>query len=88
MADGDAERAAPGIGHNRPPPEPEPKFEIRPCTVSCDWQYEKKTGRPLRPRGVEHYWRLYRDGVLLESFLSKERARDALRARMERAGDV
>lgn len=69
-----------GLGHNRPP-EP-PRFELRGTGgVSCDWRHTKRTSRPLR---FERYWRIYRDGVLVDSFLKKANAVRRLRQLQQR----
>jgi len=73
----------PGIGHNRPPP---PRFELRRSRgISCDWTHPKKgASRPLR---FERYWRITRDGKIVDSFLRKANAVqmiERLRARANR----
>lgn len=74
----------PALGHNNPPPEP--AFELRRCRVSCDWTSPKR-GSP-RPRRFQSYWRIYRDGTMIDSFLTKRRASEALRRLQREAGDA
>lgn len=64
-----------GPGHNNPPADP--VYELRRCRVSCDWTTPKK-GAPY-PRRFQGYWRIYRDGQLLDSFLTKANAMKKLR---------
>lgn len=63
---------APGIGHNRPPLE-RPKYELRGTGgISCDWTHPQRG--ESRPRRFVRYWRLYGDGKMIDSFLTKARA--------------
>lgn len=72
----------PGIGHNNPPGEP--VFELRRCRVSCDW-VENADGTRA-PGRFQSYWRIYRDGLLVDSFLNKANAaRKLARLRQEAA---
>jgi hypothetical protein len=64
-----------GPGHNRPLATP--AFELRRSRVSCDWTHPKKGYG--RPRRFESYWRLYKDGALIDSFLKKANAMTKLR---------
>lgn len=65
----------PGIGHNRPPA---PKLELRRSSgISCDWTHpERAASRPMR---FVSYWRIYRDGKMIDSFLTKANATRAMR---------
>lgn len=73
-----------GIGHNAPPAPP--RFELRSSRgISCDWVHTK---RGSRPRRFVSYWRIYRDGRLVDSFLKKTNAVRRLRELQRReAGD-
>ena len=60
----------PGLGHNNPPADP--VFELRRCRVSCDWVESPNGDR--KPGRFQSYWRIYRDGSLVDSFLDKANA--------------
>lgn len=65
-----------GIGGNNPPADP--VFDLRRCRVSCDWIDQ---GTPdARPGRMQSYWRIYRDGTLVDSFLNKASAEKKLKA--------
>lgn len=71
----------PGIGHNRPP-----DVVVTHCRVSCDWVDQGTTA--ARPKRFQSYWRIYRGGELVDSFMTKaaaDRAARALRARYDDA---
>lgn len=70
-----------GPGHNRPPAPP--VFELRRSRVSCDWTEGKDGVR--RPQRYQGYWRIYRDGALVDSFLKKANAMKKLRRLKEEA---
>ena len=70
-----------GIGGNHPP---DPVFELRRSRVSCDWVHPKRSAS--RPRHYQGYWRIYRDGVLVDSFLTKANAEKKLRRLKAEAG--
>lgn len=73
-----------GPGHNRPEP---PRFELRRSDgVSCDWTY--RNGDPVTYRRTQRYWRIYRDGAVVDSFLKKANAMKKLkRLKAEAAAD-
>jgi hypothetical protein len=71
-----------GPGHNNPPA---PKYELRRSGgISCDYAHPKRSD-PY-PRRFCRYWRIYRDGKMIDSFLTKANAIRALR-RMREGGD-
>jgi hypothetical protein len=75
----------PGIGHNSPPAPA--AVELRSTRgISCDWTHPK-SGGVGRPRRFVKYWRLYRDGKMIDSFLSKARAVQAMRRLLREDGD-
>jgi hypothetical protein len=74
----------PGIGHNQPP-APAP-IELRSTRgISCDWTHPKR--HAPRPRHTVRYWRIYRDGKMIDSFLTKANAVRALRRLVREGGD-
>ncbi|MBV9863306.1 MAG: hypothetical protein JO267_14295 [Alphaproteobacteria bacterium] len=67
----DSALSRPGIGHNNPPSTP--TFELRRSYgISCDWIYPGDGGG--YPRGSVSYWRIYRDGRLIDSSIYKKNA--------------